>query len=303
MRNRPRVRWFLLSVFLLAGPLAAAPVRGDQATLRIGFSADMFPEVSRKDAEIALLSWTKEIMRLASSPMAVKSVVHETGDDVAEAVLRRELDVVGLTTPDYLRWKDRLQAIPRLVGDRGQGPEEEYLLLVRQGGSIGQLRHLAGKRLLAPVGAPGLLSQEWLDVLLARQGLPETAKFFTEVRSISRPSQAALPVFFRQADAGIVTGAAFATLQELNPQIGKDLVVLARSPKLLSSLMLFDKEASEAKRTLVTDSALRLAETVTGKQVLLLFKISRVVPFGVSQLENVVALMHEHAGLRVGRRS
>jgi ABC-type phosphate/phosphonate transport system substrate-binding protein len=300
MRNCPRIRTAVLIALLLVG-LLAPPVRGDQETLRIGFTTDMFPEVSRKDAEIALLSWTKEIMRLASAPMAVRSLVFESGDTVADAVLRRELDVFGMTTPDYLRWKDKLQAIPRLVGDHGQGPEDEYLLLVRQGSSLGNLRQLAGKRLLAPAGAPGILSHAWLDVLLTRQGLPAAIKMLADVRSVSRPSHAVLPVFFRQADAAMVTAAAFATMQELNPQIGREMVVLARSPKLLPSLMLFDKETTDAKRTLVTESALRLAESVTGKQVLLLFKISRVVSFGSSQLDNVVALMHERAGLHPGR--
>jgi ABC-type phosphate/phosphonate transport system substrate-binding protein len=294
-------RWLALVLLAVAldALLTGAPAAGEQtaSVVRIGLTVDMFTEVSKKDAEIALTSWVKEIVRMARAPMEARAILFDGGDAVAAAVLRGELDVFGMSTLDYLRWKDRLRATPAFVGDMGHGTEDEHLILVRRDSRFEGLKDLAGKRLLTATGALGALSEMWLDTILRKQGLPARGQHFSEVRAVSRSSQLILPVFFRQADVALAPAAAFATMQELNPQLGRELVVLARSPRLLPALMLFSGAASEAKRTLVIDSVLRLTQSVTGKQVLLLFKISRVVPIEPSQINGVLNLLQEHGAL------
>jgi ABC-type phosphate/phosphonate transport system substrate-binding protein len=297
--------WFALA---LAGAVVADtdawPAQDPFADLiRIGLSSDVFYDVTKRDAEIALGSWAREIVRMARRPMDTSTVVHDDADAVAASVARGELDLFGVTGLDYLRLKGRIAADPALAGDRGRGPEDELLIVTRRDKGIARIADLAARSLMVPAGAMGVLARMWLDVELVKHGQPEAARFFGELRSVSRPSQAVLPVFFRQADAAVVTQAAYATLREMNPQLGRDLIEVSRSMKLLSSLLLFSRQAGASKREIAVDSALRLRETTTGKQVLLLFRITKVVPFEASWMDGVTQLVREHAALRGGRRS
>jgi phosphonate transport system substrate-binding protein len=253
----------------IADPAAAAGAPSPLLA-RAVLPADMLAGVSRKDAEIALAAWAKELGRAAATPMQTQTSILDDADAVSSTVLRGDVDVFGLATLDYLRLRETLPADPVLVGERGRGPEDEYLIVVRRDSGLATLKDLAAKRLVCQTGAAGTLSRMWLDVALHRQSLPDASRFLGEVRSVGRPSQAVLPVFFRQADAAVVTQTAYATLQELNPQLGRDLVVLSRSPKLLFSLMLF--------------------------------KINRVIPFDPANLDGVSWLVQEHATQRNGRR-
>jgi len=289
------------AIQLVADPALAAGAPSPRLA-RAVLPADMLADVSRKDAEIALAAWAKELGRAAKTPMQTQTSILDDADAVSSAVLRGDVDVFGMATLDYLRLRETLPADPVLVGERGGGPEDEYLIVVRRDSGPATLKDLAGKRVVSHAGAVGALSQMWLDVALHRQGLPDASRFFGEIRSAGRPSQAVLPVFFRQADAAVVTQTAYATLQELNPQLGRDLVVVSRSPKLLFSLMLFSKQAGAELRGLVTDSAFRLPTTTMGKQALMLFKINRVIPFDPANLDGVSWLVREHATQRNGRR-
>ena len=289
------------AIQLVADPAPAAGAPSPRVA-RLALPADMFYDVSRKDAEIALETWGKELARGAKTQMQTQTAILDDGDAVSAATLRGEFDVFGLTALDFLRLREKLPADPALVGDRGRGPEDEHLIVVRRDGGPATLKDLAGKRLLCQAGVVGTLSRMWLDIALHRQGLPDASRFLGDIRSAGRPSQAVLPVFFRQADAAVVTQAAYATLQELNPQLGRDLVVLSRSPKLLFSLILFGKQTSAELRDLVSDSAFRLPMTATGKQALMLFKVNRVVPFDPANLDGVSWLVQEHVTQRNGRR-
>lgn len=280
-------------------PLAGAPV---PRVARLALPADMFYDVSRKDAEIALATWGREMLRGAKFPMQAETAILDDGDAVSAAVLRDELDLFGLTSLDYLRLREKLPADPALLGERRRGVGDEHLLVVRRGGLVATPKDLAAKRLLLQAGAVGVLSQMWLDVLLHTHGLPDASRFLGDVHSVDRPARAVLPVFFRQADAAVITEAAYVTLQELNPQLGKDLVILSRSPMLVSSLMLFGRRADPEVRDLTLDSAFRLPMTTMGKQALMMFKIDRVVPFEPASLGGVTWLAQEHASRWKGKR-
>jgi len=302
--QRPRAGSALAALFVVMATLGLGETAGGQTAkqlVRVALPMDMFDDVSRKDAEVALATWAQEVLRTAKRPMEARTAILDDGEAIAAATQRGELDLFGMTSLDYLRFREKLAADAALLGDRGQGPADEHLLIVRRDSGLAAVRDLGGKRLLLQSGTLGVLSRMWLDTLLLGQHLPETSRFF-EARAVAKPTQAVLPVFFRQADAGIVTGAAYATLQELNPQLSRDLTILSHSPKLTFSLFLFGKQADTELRDLVSETAFRFPTTAMGKQVLLLFKLRRILPYNPSALEGVSGLARDHAAQRAGRR-
>lgn len=309
--DRAALRWapkawvaFATGVAMLAalGPASGLADEKQPLVVRFGLSSDIFFDVSPKDAQVALDVWAKRIVAGANRPVQTRGRVLNDADALAAVVARDELDVVALPTMEYLRLQDRLPVVPVLVGVRPDGPYEEHVILVRRDAELTRLEALGGKRLIMQSGAVGVMAQAWLDILLAKHGYPEASRFFGHIKGASKASQAVLPVFFRQADAAVVTRGSYATLLEMNPQIGRELVSIAESPKLLLSMLCLHRKSDEELRRLIVDSTLDLQNSATGRQVLLLFKVTRVILFEPAHLEGVWALFRDHRALRGGLR-
>jgi phosphonate transport system substrate-binding protein len=288
---------------LVAGwPVYGAAADRPIVQARFGLSSDIFFDVSTKDARVALEVWATQIVAGAGKSVQASGRVLESTDALLAATARDEMDLIALPTSEYLRFRDRLPVVPILVGARANGPQDEHLVLVRRDSGLATLETLAGKRLILQAGALGAITQIWLDTLLLKRGLPETGRFFGQIRSAPKASQVVLPVFFRQAEAAVVTRASYETLMEMNPQMGRDLTALAESPQLLFSVMCIHRRADDEVRRLVVDSSLNLQRSAAGRQVLLLFKVARVIPFEPAYLDGISTLLREHRALLGGMR-
>jgi ABC-type phosphate/phosphonate transport system substrate-binding protein len=113
-----------------------------------------------------------------------------------------------------------------------------------------------------------------------------------------------MPVFFRQADACVVTRHIFNLTSEMNPQIGRELVPIARMSKLSQGIISIDRRLPEEIKDKIRQAFLTLPESPDGKQLLMLFQVSRMVPFRPEYLDATEALFAEHQLLktRVTRR-
>jgi ABC-type phosphate/phosphonate transport system substrate-binding protein len=132
---------------------------------------------------------------------------------------------------------------------------------------------------------------------LKKQGLPREDRFFGSYKEVDKPSQAILPVFFRQADACIVTRRAFETSAELNPQISQKLEPLITSPLFVDSVLLFHKIYKSNNKKIFMDTAINIKKYPMAKQVMTLFQIDGFALFSESYLYNVITLMQESGKL------
>ena len=151
-------------------------------------------------------------------------------------------------------------------------------------------------RIIVRTQGSGRLPRFWLETLLLRKGWLDVTSYFGSIIEEEKPTRVVLPVYFGKADACIVTRHTFATLCELNPQLEKRLVPVATSPPLLRGILCFlpgcSKEVREALYQFLVDLDMR-ADPVT-RQVSLLFRVEDMVPFKVSYLDTVLALVKEH---------
>jgi len=107
-----------------------------------------------------------------------------------------------------------------------------------------------------------------------------------------------LPVFFHQADACLLTRAGFQTMNELNPQVGQQLKVLAASAALVPIVFCFRGNYASPDRDKLMDSIDRISETPAGRQTLMLFQSERLVKSPVAALDSACELLDVHRQLR-----
>ena len=222
--------------------------------------------------------------------------IYKNPDDLLEAVKRGDLTVFTLPAIEYLQIRNRTPMTPIIVASSNAGSARQYALIVRRGSGIRSISDLRDKTII-PSSSKYEASHIWLHVLLLREVKQDRALFFRKVLESSAASKSILKVFFHQADAAIVSRGALETSTELNPQIGRELAVIAESKPLHGDITCVPTMVSEKLKRAIMNSALHLHETTAGKQIFTLFQIDRVIPYQATYLEGLIALLREQAKL------
>jgi ABC-type phosphate/phosphonate transport system substrate-binding protein len=294
-KRRPAVIGIVFCLFLLVRGAPAECVENPfgQRGLMFGYSSNLFSELTREDAETALALWSRELARVAGYTVTTKLVVFDDLNQFVAAIRNGQVDFIALTSLDYLKIQGQVPMEPALFGERGGKPGEEQLLLVREDSGVRRLEQLRGRKLTMLRGGSGDIAQLWLDSLLAKREQPPGERFFGGTRKSLKAQQVILPVFFRQADACVVGMNAFRTAVELNPQIGKELKVLATSPVYPIAVTCFRTTLSREQKDEFVRMSFSMVDTVSGKQILTLFRVDKVVRSSDTVMDPLVSLLKE----------
>jgi ABC-type phosphate/phosphonate transport system substrate-binding protein len=280
---------------ILLPPLSASADRNDgiPAILRVGISSQLFPDLDHNDVRIAMGLWTREVARRIGVESQMQPVIFTRPADMLAAVNRGELSVISLPALEYLQVRETAPLIPLIVSSSNNGRGKSFVLVTHRSSGITTLKELNGTSIILPPSR-NRASHLWLDVLLLREGKRNRNGFFRQVREGAKASQAIMAVFFRQADAAIVSRDALETSKTLNPQMARQLNVIAESNYLLDGVTCIPRTSSTRYAAAFQQAALHLHENTVGKQILTLFQLERTVLFHPSQLAGVEELVREH---------
>jgi phosphonate transport system substrate-binding protein len=159
---------------------------------------------------------------------------------------------------------------------------------------------LKGKSLNLSVNPRAALSRIWLEVLCRQHGLGPAGQALAKITPAAKSTQAVLPVFFGKTDACITTRASWEVMCEMNPQLLKQLRVLATSPSLVPSLTCFRSGFSDAFKKQIAEAVVISSSKTSFKQLLELFKSDGIVCRPITVLESTRALEAAYYQLCVG---
>ncbi len=277
-----------LGILWVSPQVLAFPGNGSDSRpviLKVGYPRYAFSDVDIKDAQAALEIWTKQLVNETSYPVASEVTIYPEEGSLLLALQNNEVNLAALSSTGYLKIKDSPSVQPIFVPSSKGGVGDEFCLLVhRQSGitSAHQLRNC--KVLVYPRCTPDSVQTLWLNQYLKDQGLSVVKEFFKCFKITETPSQAILPVFFRQADACYVPRRVFETVAEMNPQIGNQVQILGHSPPLLRGLLVIHKDMDGRLKESVKKTLTEMDVQPQGKQILTLLRYDRLVPYKASYL-------------------
>ena len=112
--------------------------------------------------------------------------------------------------------------------------------------------------------------------------------------------QTVLPVFFGKIDACLVTQKGFKTMGELNPQVNRQLRVLASSPEFVPTGFFFRMGYPQAQQADCLAEFTRVHTSTDGQQILTVFQTDRLQEYPGSVLDSAFALVESHRRLLAG---
>ena len=287
---------------LLAGA-ALLSLRGDEIApqssntnhpFRLAFTTSMFTEVNVNDARAAMKVWIMTVAKERSIPVDPELRIYQNAEELLQDCRTNEVDGFGLVTPEFARLSQTMEFDRLAVGMRGGSLIEEYVLLVRQDSGVDKLEQLQGRKLNVFESPRMDLGSIWLDSLVLQARHQHVADFFGQVKSFNKASRVALPVFFHQADACLLTRSSFLLMGELNPQLGQQMRILAVSPAMVPSCFAFRKDFVSPYRSQLLAEMSRMNETPAGQQILTLTQTDQIQEQPVSCLDDALKMLAEH---------
>jgi ABC-type phosphate/phosphonate transport system substrate-binding protein len=152
------------------------------------------------------------------------------------------------------------------------------LFVTRKNNTLETLAQLSERTLIVEAGGSDM-AKLWLDAILKTYSLPRHQVFFNILHIGNKPSRTILPVFFRQADACVVSESALTMLGELNPQIKKELVVRKRSAGYVNMLLCATHRLEDWAHDIVLEETKRMHTNPAGQQILTMMQMKRFFPF------------------------
>jgi hypothetical protein len=284
------------AVAVLAGVVAltrVSPARAEpeDQPMRIGFTRSIFRNRNENDVLAAMQVWAQTIGKERNIALRPRMEIYRTLEEASSAVQSSSVDALTLSLLDYSALPDGLLSGPFFRDETAGSIHRKYVLLARRGGTLGRIEQLRGARLAVLDELGSTLAMRWLNAQCAQAGLERIRELVASVERCQALSKTVLSVFFGKNDACLVTEAGFQSMAELNPQVAQKLVVLVTSPAVLPSVFAFRASLSKDRKAELFREVLRLDETVTGAQVLRVFKSDRMAEATAEDVENTVKLI------------
>lgn len=265
IRHYIKIHSVITGIFCLVITCSIFPVTcanaEDNSKLRIGFTGSAFQDVTNTDIKAAV---SVLIQKVAWQQFGkAESHFYETLTEMVMDLKNRKIDVLATPAEEYMEMKKQLPLDPLLITASDNGSEMELLLLVRKDSGIRTFRNLRGRTIVIPLKNPRCLDMytAWLESMSIEEGSKGIDTYFSSAKETRTVAKAVMPVFFRQADACVVTRQVFDLTVELNPQINKDILIIARKGKLSQGVIAVDRRLPEATREKVKQAFLTLHQT------------------------------------------
>lgn len=255
-----------------------------------GYGSDAMNQYSKKDTMVAMEVWIKEIM--SNSEDTVHFDFYDDSQKMANDMKSKKLDIAityGLDFVKYFKKSDLDNGFTGGMSERNL----EYLMLVAHKDSSKE-KLLALKNPLIAVQKSEGISKLYAEYYFLKHSGEENINFL----NVRKRQEALLKVFFKNADAALVTQKTFNFAKELNPQIGRNLIILEQTDIPAGSFGFFRKGIDIQERRKLIDMAVNITDTNRGRQVLDIFQTDKVLETKLEELIPIEKFYNDYKTLK-----
>lgn len=267
----------------------------------VGYSKNIFRGFNVNDAKVAASLMENAISKESRRNTTSNSVVVSNSNEVIDLIEKDKLNFVSLTSIEYLAVKDRTQIFPYCVPIARDNVMNRVLLIVRNDSNIKSIKDLNGKT----ISTSSFYDEEfklptmWMKTIFWRSKVKDILEFIGSLKVRDNPSVIISDVFFKTTDACIIFESEYETLKELNPQLGKELNILASSEPLLTEVGCYTKNSKDdADLSFVLETTYNLHNNTHGKNLLKLLKVKRLLPYKEEMINNIEIMYREFVQLK-----
>lgn len=264
----------------------------DSRKIRIGMSQTIFAGLHPGDAKMTMV----QIVEMAGfGEHELEIEVFETEEVFVEAVREGRIDFFPILATEFLDWGRSFDVVPAAAFLKDDADPRSPVVLLSSNPDF-KLADLSGKSLIVDESHSFGIGRIWLAAETIEARIGNAFDLCSEVKFVRKPTEAVLPVFFKQKDFCLLNRRDWESLADLNPQLN-GLHVVAESEPLIVALLGFRADYDPELRDQFVKDLSHLHETRGGKQVLTIAKTTGVSPFQAEWLINTEKLIERHRRL------
>jgi len=269
---------------------------------RVAISADTLAGANLNDARAAYKVWGEQISRkLDMSNTELHPEIFIPSAQMIQMIRAGDVDCFALTAWEFAKVSELLDPNYMMVEDYAVNGVD-YLLLVHATSQYRRLEDLRGAKMTLHHHRDTLLVEEWIACQLATAKLPLPERFFEAVDKRDNLNQVLLPLFFRRIPAAAMTRRVYDTAVELNPQLAKDLRIIAVSPKVVGDGFFFRLGCDPEGKRQFQDALVRFKSLPAGQQCLALYQASGFSQRPCSIMSGSLELIRQYERLLKGSK-
>ena len=269
-------------------------------TVVAGISTHIFTQANLEDAKAALSLMLNEIIHnywkrpdIFTSPATYDNI-----DKIKSDIEANKLEMVALTSSEYFILKDQVKITPFLTYKWGAITQDRLLLLVREDSGIKTIKDLKKKKvsIFSYVSDEFSLPTIWYKTLVLSNDENYKKDYGPFLEIQLKSARAIMDVFFKKTQAVIVSEKEFHIANELNPQLGKQLKIIANSKPILYSALCYTEKLKQHKNIFIqelVDSFCNVHKKSIGKNFLQIFRITQFIPYKDEYMNNTEELYNE----------
>ncbi|MGZ0655581.1 phosphate/phosphite/phosphonate ABC transporter substrate-binding protein [Coraliomargarita sp. W4R72] len=284
----------LLSILTGSGVTVVAmdESRDERPVLNVSFDRSMFKGLNENDAVAALRMWTQQVTEKQGIDVQIQISSYDSRRELDALLAAGQVDLLITNSLRYLKTEQSLRdtMTPHFVTTLDDGsPYERYDLITHVDSGIASFNDLTGKDVLLIETSRANLTQDWFFQEVDMAGIAPEA---INTHVVAEVSKALLPVFFKKSDACVVNRDAYELMQEFNPQLGRQLHTIVTSPEFAEVLICM-RDDYQTEREKIIENLGTLHSDEGGRQMMLVFKISQLIPYQPHYLDSVAELLQE----------
>lgn len=305
VKTGPTLIYILLVVFIALAPTQGfcyqKGVENEPFSAVIGYSSSIFTHLVKENAQAAAKLWSNFVIRKKNGTAETR--IFKNFSEMEKELKAGKIDLIILLSNEYLGLKSRGLLEPLFISARGEELYDTFILVTRKDSGIHSLRELKGKSFLQLSGSACEIHRLWFDMLMMKLGVREPEQFFSSLKEVIGPSQAIMPVFFKRADACILSRRSFEVIAELNPQLRNELQIIDGSTPVATGVICIRKSCNGRQREGLIEVLETLNRDVEGRQLLTLFRMNRLITFRPEYLASMEDFLREYRELRARNRN
>lgn len=284
--NKIKVRYYKLLSALIVMMFSFSTIyyaQNPSKTIDFVMQSNLFPESESKDMQISFELWVTDLFINAGLNYKVDLKLVSSEDFAENNYDVDNTYMVVISSINYLKTKNNKFLDPLLF----TAEDTSQIYVIAADNRYNELDQLKDKRIaLTPTGF-GEISNYWLDYLITEKYNIDKDKYFSRVDSLDTESKCINSVFFNNNQACIIREEVYNLACELNPQIRSKIKIIKRSTSLLHSLFCLTGKFNEREKDKFTDAVLNVQDTERGKQILNLFKRTKLFEYKEKHLQNI----------------
>jgi len=255
-----------------------------------GYGSDAMSRYNKKDTMIAMEVWIEEIMK--DDEDKVRFLFYDNSQKMAEDLEAGKLDMVLAFGLEIVKYFDKSKLTSGITGGARERKLENMVLITHHETSKEKLLSMKKPKISVPKDEA--ISKLYTNYYFLKNTGDEKIEFI----NTSKQQEAIFKVFFKNADAAVVTQKTFEFAKEFNPQIGENLKIIEHSGVPSSIYGFFRKSADENMRQKIFDLALNIKDTARGKQILEIFKTDLILKSTLDELVPIERLYSDYNRLK-----